>query len=469
MTGRPDYPREFRRDICAGALKHLSRGDSLMLIGVGSSGKSNVARHLARRDVREYHLGEKARGTAGVLVDFLHYTEADVIGMHCALVESLVKTAQRSDAPDELARCGNDLLVLRRQTAEATTANASRMYVSDALNVIFSAGLRQVYFLLDDFDHALQTAPASALRSLRAFRDDYKGRLAYAAIMRKEMAYVRPDIHEYEDFYELASKPVLAVGAYDAADAALMMTVLAGSATPLTPAQRDLVLELSGGHPGLIRDVYRAVESGRVDIIAQNAAAQLADRADVTVECDRIWASMTGDEQRAATAIAAGKAGDAAQAGSIARLKFKTLAKEQGARIVLFSPIFDAYVKARPAHAGNEPSAANTARAAHSTRASMAFDAGNHAITLDGRRINLLDDVSYRLLECMWRGRNRAVPHRELMEIVLKPRGAAGRFGGAPEERLHAHMQDLLLRVNLPQRLYIQANPDDSYTFMEMG
>lgn len=464
MTARPDYPREFRRDVCAAALKQLSRGDSLTLIGVGSSGKSNVARHLARRDVREYHLGARAAGTVAVLVDFLHYAEADVVGMHCALLEGLVKTAQRDDAPDGLARCMNDLLALRRQTAEATSANASRMYVSDALHAAFAAGVTQIYFLLDDFDHALQAAPAPALRSLRGFRDDYKGRLAFAAIMRKEMAYVRPNTQEYEDFYELVSKPVLAVGAYDQTDAGLMMNVLAGGAEVLSPAQRDRVLVMAGGHPGLIRHIFRAAESHKVDIDARDVARQLAARNDVQVECERIWESMTEDEQQAATLLAAGTLRDMSDA-ALARLKFKTLAVEQGGQADLFSPVFCEFVNDTAAR----DAADSTSTASVNGNARVMLDAGAHTLTLDGRRIDLLDAVGFRLMERLWQGRNRAVPHRDLMEIVLASRSAAGRFRGAPEDRLHTYMQDLLRRVNLPQRTYVQANADGSYTFLEAG
>lgn len=445
-------------------LRHLMRGDSLTLIGVGSSGKSNVARHLARRDVREYHLGDAARGTAGVLVDFLHYTQADVVGMHSALVSALAEAAARTDAPASLAGCRSDLLILRRQTAEATTPNLSGPCVTDALRLVFSAGMRQIFFLLDDFDRALQTAPAAALLSLRGFRDTHKGMLSYVAVLRREMAYVRPNIQEYEDFYELVSKPVIAVGAYDANDAAFMMQVLAGGAQPLTPAHQDRVLELSGGHPGLIRHVFGAAQAGKVDLDARDAAAQLADRADVIVECDRIWESLAEDERDAATALATRHALDNAEAG-LARLMYKTLAKQQGGQKMLFSPVFREYAAALATEdAADQPQENNPP-----ARASMTFERETHSIVLDGRRIALEDDVGYRLVECLWGGRNRAVPHRDLMEIVLGPRGAAGRFRGPPEERLHAYMQDLLRRVNVPNRQYIRANADGSYMFMETG
>lgn len=462
MSARPPNPLSYRRETCARMLRHLTRGESLTLIGVGSSGKSNVARHLARRDVREYHLGDGARGVAGVLVDFLHYTQADVVGMHSALVTALAEAAARDDAPAELAGCRPDLLILRRHTAEATTPNLSGPCVTDALRLVYAAGMRQIFFVLDDFDRALQTAPAAALLSLRGFRDTHKGAFSYVAVLRREMAYVRPNIQEYEDFYELVSKPVIPVGAYDRADAEFMMQVLANDAAMLAPAQRDRVLELSGGHPGLIRHIYGAAASGKILLDAKDTAAHLADRADVMVECDRIWESLAEDEQTAAVALAAGGAIDLQDAG-LARLTYKTLAKQQGAQTVLFSPVFREYALSRI-----DATDASAESKTPPIRASMAFERDTHTITLDGRRIHLLDDIGFQLIECLWRGRNRAVPHRDLKEIVWQ-HGAASRFRGPPEERLDAHMQDLLRRVNLPNRLYVRANADGSYTFLETG
>jgi hypothetical protein len=448
-------------------LRHLMRGESLTLIGVGSSGKSNVARHLARRDVREYHLGDQARSTAGVLVDFLHYTQADVVGMHSALVTALAEAAARADAPAALAGCRADLLILRRHTAEATTPNLSGPCVTDALRLVYGAGMRQIFFLLDDFDRALQAAPAAALLSLRGFRDSHKGMLSYVAVLRREMAYVRPNIQDYEDFYELVSKPVIPVGAYDWEDAAFMMQVLAGGSAALTPAQCDHVLALSGGHPGLIRHIFGAAEAGKVKLDARDVAAQFAERADARVECDRIWESLAEDEQDAAMALAAGDAIDPQDAG-LARLLYKTLAKQQGGQSVLFSPVFNAYALSLAAEAGDAEAGADAASSVPHGRASMTFEQDTHTITLDGRRIHLLDKIAFQLIDCLWKGRNRAVPHRDLKEIVWQ-HGAASRFRGPPEERLDAYMQELLRRVNLPNRLYIRANADGSYTFLETG
>lgn len=464
MSPRPPNPLSYRRETCARMLRHLMRGESLTLIGVGSSGKSNVARHLARRDVREYHLGEQARGTVGVLVDFLHYTQADVVGMHSALVTALAEAAARADAPPEIAGCRADLLTLRRQTAEATTPNLSGPCVADALRLVYAAGMKQIFFLLDDFDRALQTAPAAALLSLRGFRDTHKGMLSYVAILRREMAYVRPDTREYEDFYELVLKPVIPVGAYDREDAEFMMQVLAAGSSAVTPAQRDAVFALSGGHPGLIRHIFNAVEAGKVDLAAKDVAAQLADRADVIVECDRIWECLADDEKDAALKLAASVAIETGDAG-LARLIFKTLAKQQGAQAILFSPVFREYVLSQSPADDDDEAATRNANASH---ASATFDESNHAVTLDGRRIDLLDDVGYRLMVALWQGRNRAVPHRDLMEIVLTPRGASGRFRGPPEERLQAYMQDLMHRVNLPNRTFIRENADGSHTFIEV-
>ena len=62
-------PVDFRSEVIGPALKALAAGESCSLVGVGSCGKSNVARLVARYDVRAYHLGDLAQSTLGVLVD----------------------------------------------------------------------------------------------------------------------------------------------------------------------------------------------------------------------------------------------------------------------------------------------------------------------------------------------------------------------------------------------------------------
>ncbi|MEK7786897.1 MAG: hypothetical protein AAB658_15925, partial [Chloroflexota bacterium] len=56
-------PVEFRSEIIHRVLSVLRGGESCALVGIGSSGKSNIARHLVRADVRLLHLGADAAQT----------------------------------------------------------------------------------------------------------------------------------------------------------------------------------------------------------------------------------------------------------------------------------------------------------------------------------------------------------------------------------------------------------------------
>lgn len=61
----PDLPIpiDYLTDIVGTLFNLLCAGESCALVGVGSSGKSNIARHLTRLDVRQYYLGEEAAHT----------------------------------------------------------------------------------------------------------------------------------------------------------------------------------------------------------------------------------------------------------------------------------------------------------------------------------------------------------------------------------------------------------------------
>ena len=82
---RGNRPVSFRRELIVRVLGVLMAGESCSLVGVGSSGKSNVARHLARREVLAYHLGEQSAGCLSVLVNCTHLAEYTLAAIFFAL------------------------------------------------------------------------------------------------------------------------------------------------------------------------------------------------------------------------------------------------------------------------------------------------------------------------------------------------------------------------------------------------
>jgi len=75
-------------------------------------------------------------------------------------------------------------------------------------------------------------APAPVLKSLRALRDDFKRKIMFVTVTRRELEYLRDPV-EVEDFLELvAPATTIAVGPYSETDARFMIQRLGARQTP---------------------------------------------------------------------------------------------------------------------------------------------------------------------------------------------------------------------------------------------
>jgi ABC-type phosphate/phosphonate transport system ATPase subunit len=83
-------PVTFRREILEPVIDLLRMGESCALVGVGSSGKSNIARHLTRADVRLSYFEERAPNV------FVLYVNCKPLAHHSA--STLSASARSVDA-----------------------------------------------------------------------------------------------------------------------------------------------------------------------------------------------------------------------------------------------------------------------------------------------------------------------------------------------------------------------------------
>lgn len=458
-------PVDFRGRLCADILASVVRGDSCTVIGVGSAGKSNVARHLIRRDVRERALGPAGARTLGVYCDFAAFSSATPQALQLVLLEEL----PRAPFPNADSADGAKLRAeLNRLWEMATIADAALRvfaYLRDAVDLVLTrGGVDRIFFVLDDFDKALASADAAALNSLRKLRDDFKNRLTYVVVAWKELQFTRKPTTEYKDFYELVCNRVHPVGPYDAADAQRMIDRLAsGAAGPprvWPAAERDRMVWLTGGHAGILAMVYQAAEQGAVSILAPDAERRLAQRPKVSLACEAIWDSLDAQERAGLEGVASGAGPGESTAG---RLQKKGLLLVDGPRYRLFSPIFEAYLRNR--HGAGQVQANARMGATYPVQAVVSFQPAGSSIVIDNRTIDDLDPIGYALLEKLVRAQGKPVPPRELLEVVLAIPPKAGRHRGAPDTRRDRTLEDLMNRVNLPDRKYISVDVDGTYRF----
>ena len=171
---------------------------------------------------------------------------------------------------------------------EATSAERTRHILEEAAAGVLGANVSQIFFILDDFDHAITDLPSRVLNYLRALRDDHKTQLMYATVTRRELAFLRAE-DEYKDFYEIVSPTTIAIGPYRMADANLMIDRLAARwnlSHPLSEAERQKLLQVSGCHAGLLKAILRVTQVEEVvslmsPRLVEKSAWTSADRAGV--------------------------------------------------------------------------------------------------------------------------------------------------------------------------------------------
>jgi hypothetical protein len=458
------HPLTFRGALCADILRHVSHGKSCTVIGVGSTGKSNVARHLIRNEVLSHHLGDEAKGVHGVYVDFQNYAESSVIELHRMLIEGAMKSTERENAPSNIRALSSALRAIRTKANDTEKAALVRGHLDDAISTLFRGGARNVFFCLDDFDKPLEIAPPSSLNTLRALRDNYKGHLAYVVFSRREMGFVRSNTKEYEDFHEIAATPVFPVGPYEANDAKWMIDELSNhSDRKLTRQERTLIEQFSGGHAGILKVIYGAIEQNQIALGASDVVEQLKKRADVKLECQKVWDSLDKFEQDALQALVKN---EKPPARPLERLRKKGLVRTFGSRDDIFTPLFANFISAK-SNAASAPSATPPATTPENP-ASVQFLSGKLHINLDGILIAGMDEVEYQLFVKLYKQRNKPVPPRELIDVVMKYSSGIQRFPGKSHaEQMELYLRELMTRVN-KRRKYIRHSPhDNAYRFDE--
>ncbi|MCL6510576.1 MAG: hypothetical protein K6U78_07800 [Anaerolineae bacterium] len=431
---RGNRPVSFRRELIVRVLGVLMAGESCSLVGVGSSGKSNVARHLARREVLAYHLGEQSAGCLSVLVNCTHLAEYTLVALHTLILDALSRAL--NDALPQPGEVIAGVVALRDQAIEAASAERARINLQEALVASFRSGFERIFILLDDFDRVVQRAPPPVLNSLRPFRDDHKGKLMYVTFTRRELAYLR-DEAEFQELYELVATNSIPVGPYSDDDARAMVRQLSEQWGPsrLSPAMVETLLKWSGNHPGLLRAILTAMrrDPGIRPAAPDDALARLKSHHDVLPECEHIWESLEAEEHAALMTIV--------RQGTPTNDELKPLIAKgliegpsaDGYRIR--SPLFAAFVKEQlQPRAGRSP---------------FEFDPARNEARINGHTIRDLDPVELGLLRRICERYPQPATRVELLSDMQAGETLSRRYGGSPDARLSQYLMGLKRRLDL--------------------
>jgi DNA-binding winged helix-turn-helix (wHTH) protein len=428
MTIDP-LPVPFRYHEIHQILQWLDAGDSCQVFGIGSVGKSNLLRHLLRPEVIQAHLSSSQAPYLFVYIDSNKMIEQSTWGLFELMMHQLLI---------ELINCGAELPTLaeidelhERLVSPEYRPFAIRYLERSFVLVCNRLGYRLV-LILDDLHLLIHSLPGQVFASLRALRDEFKYRLMFLVAARRPLNELAADPAEIEPFVELLSHNTLWLNAYAEADAGMMLARLAArNEAELTEAKTRSILELSGGHPGLIQALFKHYLQ---DSLPSPESLQIDPG--IQDECQRIWDSIPTRQQQDLLSLAAdpGLSLPDDELAALNRMGLWLCGDSRAA--VLFSPLFQDFLDRRQPAAG-----------VHIT-----IDPARRLVWVDGRKVSDLTRLEYKMLEYLVLQRGQ-VCSRDDIARHMYPKDMALDGAGVSENRLDSVAKRL--------RSKIEQNPDN--------
>jgi DNA-binding winged helix-turn-helix (wHTH) protein len=366
-------PLTFRKIQVDQILTKIKAGDSSLIIGIGSVGKSNLLRFIQQEDVRRAKLGQEWNRYLFVYVDVNKMLQQSDWGLFELMLHQILIGISQQDIDLLIYETIDDL---HQRATEPATQHLALRYLERALALVCNRLDLSIVFLIDEFDILCSTLSAQTFAALRSLRDDYKYRLTYVVAARKEISRLRRDI---ESFEELVAPNTIWLASYSKDDALQMLRRLESRHNVKLDEKRvSNALVKTSGHPGLLRAIFPIVCKQHA-----NLDEALARDRGVHDECQRIWNSLDEGNQRAMANLAS-ETGHRPPPEILQRLQVQGLVGGPWADSdAIFSSLLADYI------CREKPSAI----------AHIFIDHQQHIVWVDERKVEKLAPLEYKLIE----------------------------------------------------------------------
>ncbi|MGB0389261.1 MAG: winged helix-turn-helix domain-containing protein [Ardenticatenaceae bacterium] len=439
-TSNSSQAPTFRQAEISRLLNHARAGASASIIGVSGTGKSNLFNHLLDPLAQSHYLGDHTSKYIFVRVNFHYMPDFTIRSVYSLILEQLELLDERlellnlhSEQIKQIGRyhealldAGDDVLKVQR-------------YFNLAIRTLLGRSKRQLIFLFDQFEEVYQNATPRLFTSLRGLREAYKYRLSYFVFTRNTLLKLAETDPAREEFYELLAPNVTGLGPYNPEDASsLLRRVSRRYQLPLNEPQADRLLDLSGGHAGLLRAAYLAVGQDGLELSAHasdsHAIAKLLGVTNVITECNKIWNSIMVEERRLLARYAHYSHDVVPNEGeqeTQRQLQLKGLLIEvegpaSEPRWTIFSPLFAAFVKTQES-LWEKP---------------IYFDGQIRSVWVQGQPTKPLTALEFNLFSLLHERAGEVVQKEELIQA-----GWPDAQGGVTDEAINAVMARLRRKV----------------------
>lgn len=317
-------------------IEAVRQGECCAVVGPSNMGKSFLLKSLPTEEVRRRCAGPGAAPPVVVFIDCLEAGGTEQSFYELLLrrtIEELERAGVSPAAVDNLRNLHRDLL---HSTVEVAVRS---IYASSARRLGLENDLALV-LVFDEFDDVFRHLPPWPFRQLRALTDALGPKLCYVTGASHHLEQLRDDADTYEfrELFHLRTLVLRPLAANEARQFADYLAQKQGASLSETNFAR--LIELSGGHPGLLERLFALLTAaGRW----QAAPADLIKERPIDKECRRLWGELKAEQ--AALLALVGRGQEPPQPRQKQLLEAKGLVMPHNAGVKLFSPVFEAFIR----------------------------------------------------------------------------------------------------------------------------
>jgi DNA-binding winged helix-turn-helix (wHTH) protein len=395
----------YRPDDVNRLIETAASGNCSAVVGLSNFGKSTLLRSLSDANFAHQYMELSGRAPLFVYIDCNRMLELTIQGFYEVILRAILEVL-----PPPAVEVRKKIEALYHRIVEPESTFGVPLAFSDAIVELMSDTTYDVVLLLDEFDDVLRGLEPRLFLNMRALKDRYNERLVYIVATVQRISAIRDSEH-ISEFGELFGPNEVFLAPLTPEETTQLASDLFVEAhDKLDEAERDYILQMAGGHPGLIQAVAQTLlkmESGAPTPYQQQALA-LAEQALegnrlVRTEVNKLWGELFDEEREALIAIVT-------QGTDSVPIEMRRQLVQRGLLLDVDSPrlfarLFARYVQRQ-----------GLARQGMPGGIYVDTDAGE--VWLNGLRVQTLTDLEYRLLLLMYGRMEKICDKYQIVEAV---------------------------------------------------
>ena len=420
----PSQQLTFRHEDIEQLCSIIKAGESASIIGVSGTGKSNLFNHLLDGATREHYLGSQWQNYVFVRVNFHYLADLSMRSVYSLILDALeqiedieAENGQTQSAStihnyhDALIDAGHNVLKVQHSFKRAVRS-------------LMSGNKRHLVFLFDQFEELYAKGDGRIFLNFRGLREEFKYRVSYLVFTRNSLPLLADTDAAREEFAELLAANLLGLKPYVRRDAGQMLARISKRLNiEVTPELAEALFELSGGHGGIYRAALLAHHNDALPLTVE----ALAQHRNIQTECEKLWNSLTINEQILVNQLANG-----IDSATMDR-SVQQMLDRKGVVIndAVFSTLFNIYAQ-KQTNAVLQP---------------IRYDRLTRRIYVNNSPAKRLTPLELRLFMCLYDSADEVVSQLELLQA------------GWPEHQLNQADSDLLTQRIKNLRKKIEPTP----------